>query len=136
MVISESFERDAGTASLASAELAAFKAASSTVQLQKAAKALATLLEQSLPCGPVKCGKKSAELFIEAFNAAYERIGDASRDPGRFRAALRVARAALRGLQQCRSIIKGRNYAIEIQHYSLVRRLISVKAYSEVRRLF
>lgn len=113
--------------------IATYKSASSSIQLQKAAKDLSAVLEGLALPSTGDNRKSTTGLFIEAFNAAYESLEGASRDQGRLRAALRTSRVALSGLKQSRHIIKGRRHEVEIQQYSLIRRLVALKAYEEVR---
>lgn len=112
--------------------LATYKSARSSVQLQKAAKDVCLVLERFLGCDSTSDQKLKTAYFIEAFNAAYESLSGASHDQTRLLAALRTAKLALRGLKQCRGVIKGRTFEVEIQQYSLIRRLVALKAFTEV----
>ena len=115
--------------------LATLKSAVSSVQLHKATKELCIVLERLLSAESKEDQKSKTPCFIESFNAAYESLSGASRDQTRLLAALRTANLALRGLKQCRGAIKGRKFEVEIQQYSLIRRLVALKAYTEVMRL-
>jgi len=46
-----------------------------------------------------------------------------------------VADGALRGLDLARGVLKGRLFEVEVQQYSLVRKLVALKAFSEVLHL-
>ena len=109
-----------------------YKAANTSVQLQKAAKELCTLLAALLTPASEKEKKAKAVIFIEAFNAAFESLQRAAQDQARLSAALATAKFALAGLKDGREFLKGRKFEVEIQQYSLIRRLAALKSYSEV----
>lgn len=117
------------------AHLTAYKSASSPAQLLKAAGGLHHVLGGLLAAENKSDQKVSTAFFIESFNAAFGSLSGASRDQTRLLAALRTASLALRGLKQSRGVIKGRKFEVEIQQYSLIRRLVALKAYTEVRAL-
>ena len=115
--------------------IAALKSACSSVQLHKATKELCTVLERLLAAESKTDQKSKTACFIESFNAAYESLSGGSHDRIRLLAALKTANLALRGLKQSRDVIKGRKFEVEIQQYSLIRRLVALKSYTEVRQL-
>lgn len=116
--------------------IAAYRSARTSIQLQKAAKELVALLTGHLSSSCPTDQKPFAGLLIAAFNAAYESFQGAHQDPGRLYAALSLAKCALKGLKGCKSVIKGRKFEVEIQQYSLVRKLVALKAYRQVQVTF
>lgn len=122
----------ATTASCAAVQEAVkrYKAAGSVTQLQKAADQLKPRLADLLAAAGGN-SKQAATTFIQAYNAAFESFQGAHKDPARLQTALQVATLALQGLDAVRSVLKGRPFEVEVQHYSLVRKLLALKAYSE-----
>lgn len=114
------------------AAVASFKSASSSIRFQKSASDLWAILDQLCKADSSTDEKAKASTFIEAFGAAHDSLQGASHDGDRLAAGLKTARTALKGLRQSRSVLKGRIFEIEIQQYSLVRRLIALRAYREV----
>ena len=111
--------------------LTKFTKAATTTQLQRAAERLQACLSALLAVTASSAQKPAAEVFIAASSAAFSSLEGAGSDPARLQTAVSIAEHSLKGLNTVRKIIKGRPFEVEVQHYTLVRKLVALRAFKE-----
>ena len=114
--------------------LAALKSAKSTTEVAGAVQAISDIVSslslQTRTSVHSQQAKQLATFYIEVIKQVFVRLS-ANQQVELLSACLQLARLALNGLHAARHVLKGRSYEVEVQHYALVRRLVSLKAFPE-----